>query len=117
MRKKISQIISFILSLCIWVPYSAALATSGIDNPIDAETIQDLITAILKIIVAVGAPVAVLFLIFSGFKFVTAQGNKNKIAEAREYFIGTLVGIVILLGAEILATIVKGTVAQLQQGL
>jgi len=88
-----------------------------IDNPIKAKTIQQLIEEVLKIVVAVGTPIAVLFLIYSGFKFVFAQGNSDKLGEAREMFLWTIVGIAILLGAQLLSTIVKGTIDQLKTGL
>lgn len=89
----------------------------GIGNPIGTDSIQGLVSAILDVIVAIGTPIAVVFLIFSGFKFVFARGNSSKLTEARETFIWTIVGIVILLGARLLSEVVKGTVEQLGAGI
>ncbi|MBU1557798.1 pilin [Patescibacteria group bacterium] len=93
------------------------VAGGGIKNPIGVDSIQELIDAILQIVIAIGTPVAVLFLIYAGFKFVTAQGNPAKVGEAREYFMWTLVGIVILLGASLLSSVVSGTIDQLGSGI
>lgn len=89
----------------------------GIRNPIGVNSIQKLVSSVLEILVVAGTPIAVLFLIFSGFKFITAQGNSTKITEAKQYFMWTLVGIVILLGAEVLAKVVEGTIEQLGHNL
>jgi len=93
------------------------VANAKIDNPIASTTIEALIASILKIIIAVGTPIAILFLIFSGFKFVMARGKPDGIKDAREMFIWTLVGIAILLGASLLAEIVRGTIDQLGTGI
>jgi len=97
----------------------AGSSTSGISNPLQGsiDSVQDLISAILKIVVALGAPISVLFLVYSGFKFITAQGKSDEIRKAREYFMWTLVGIAILLGAQLLSNIIKGTIDQLGTGL
>ena len=91
------------------------LATAvKIDNPLgNINSIPDLISAILGAIVAIGAPIAVLFLIYAGFMFVTARGNDTRLAKAKETLMWTIVGIVILLGAELLSEVVKGTIEQL----
>ena len=93
------------------------VANAKIDNPIASTTIEALIASILKIIIAVGTPIAILFLIFSGFKFVMARGKPDGIKDAREMFIWTLVGIAILLGASLLAKIIEGTINQLGTGI
>lgn len=88
-----------------------------IDNPINVDSIPDFITAILGAIVAIGAPIAVLFLIYAGFLFVTARGNDTKLTEAKQFLTWTIVGIVILLGAQLLSEIVRGTIQQLGKGI
>jgi len=88
-----------------------------IENPIKAQSINQLIQEIIKIVIAIGTPIAVLFLIYSGFKFVVARGNSGKLADARKTFLLVLVGIVILLGASVLSAVIKGTVQQLGAGI
>ncbi len=59
-------------------------------------------------------PIAVLAIIYSGFLFVTAGGNDGKLKEAKEKFYCVLIGIAILLGAEILSKVIENTVTSLK---
>lgn len=61
----------------------------------------------------IGLPVAVVFLVYVGFKFVAAQGNAEKIKEARRNLLNTIIGIAIFLGAWTIATVIANTMAQL----
>lgn len=82
-------------------------------NPISANSFQDLIQKILKIVVDIGVPVATLFIIYSGFLFIKAQGNPEKLKEAKETFFWTIVGTAVLLGAWVLAQAIAGTIKSL----
>ena len=110
---------STLLFLVMTIPLKvlAANTKTKITNPINAKSIDDLIKMILKIVIAIGTPVAVLFLIYSGFKFVMARGKPTELEDARKTFRWTLVGIAILLGASVLAAVIKGTVNQLGAGI
>lgn len=88
-----------------------------LENPISVDSIEALISEILKIVVAIGTPIAVIFLMYSGFKFVMAQGNDAKLKEAKEMLTWTIVGIVVLLGASLISTVISGTINQLKVGL
>jgi len=89
----------------------------GLHNPISSPSISLLIASIVQIILFVLTPIAILYLIYAGFLFVAARGNPTKLVDARKNLIWTLVGIVILLGATVLSTIIKNTVAGLGAGL
>ncbi len=108
---------STLLFFIIAVPLEAAGTASKIKNPIKAQSINQLIQEIIKIFIAIGTPIAVLFLIYSGFKFVMARGNSEKLIDARKTFLWILVGIAILLGASVLSAVIKGTVQQLGAGI
>lgn len=84
-----------------------------IKNPIGVDSIQDLITKILDIMVQIGTPIAVLFIIYSGFLFVVARGNPEKINHAKEVFLYAIIGTVLLLGAFAISEIIKNTVNQI----
>lgn len=53
------------------------------DNPISATSLTEFINDILDIVLKIAVPVIVLFIIFAGFQFVTAQGNEEKLKRAR----------------------------------
>lgn len=86
---------------------------AGLTNPLGVKTISGFLELILKIIVQVGTPVAVLFIIYSGFLFVTARGDTGQITKAKETFMWTIVGTLILFGANLLGTILTNTATQL----
>lgn len=91
------------------------LCDGGICNPL-GET-NDLGALILKIvdgIAQIGYYVVVLFIIYSGFKFVKARGNDKELADAKQTFLYTVIGAAILLGATLLANVIDGTVNELK---
>lgn len=94
-----------------------AVGEAKLTNPIGTNSIQVLVDRILDIIIAIGTPIAVLFMIYAGFKFVWARGKPAELEDARKTLMWTIVGIVILLGAELLSNVVSGTITQLGSGL
>ena len=54
------------------------------------------------------------FLFLSGFKFVTAQGSQDKLTEAKKTFWYTIVGALILIGANTIIQVVQGIIKGLQ---
>jgi hypothetical protein len=78
-------------------------------------TLTDLFTAIAeKILLPIGGVIAVLAFIWSGFMFVTAQGDEKKITDARTALLYTAVGTLILLGATVIAKVLETTVQSLE---
>lgn len=84
-----------------------------IKNPINVNSINGLVKTILEGIIKIGIPIVALAIIYSGFLFVTAQGRPEKIKEAKNAFLYTLVGAAILLGSWALAQLISDTVLAL----
>ncbi len=70
-------------------------------------------TVINKIILPIGGILAVLAFIYSGFLYVTAQGNPNKISKANTSLLFTAIGTAVLLGAWVISDVICGTINQL----
>ena len=106
------------LSLATLLPSvaSAACAPGELCNPLRYTEIGLLIRDILGIVVYIGFFIAIFFIIYSGYLFVTAAGNVEKIKEARHNFMWTIIGVAILLGAQALSYLVLGTVQQVAPG-
>lgn len=89
-----------------------------IDNPlakVGVGSIQDLLTVILNsIIIPIGGIIAVLAFIYSGFQYVMAQGDENKIATAHRTLLYTAIGTAVLLGSAVIANVLTATVNQLK---
>jgi hypothetical protein len=89
---------------------SGGATSYQVQNPLAASSFCGLIQNLLQAALAIGIPIAVLFLVYAGFKFVLAQGNPEKLREARSNFLWTIIGIGIFLGAWLLADLVVNTV-------
>lgn len=82
----------------------------GIPNPIAADNITELFKAIIDILLVFAVPLIVFFILYAGFSYVTARGNAEKITKAHMALLYALIGGVLILGAEVLITVIQGTV-------
>lgn len=106
--------ITYFFSLFALVPQITFAAIEKLDNPTPGiTTLYDFVKEILTIIVKIGIPIATIFIIWSGFLFLTAQGDEAQLKKAKHSFVWACVGTAVLLGAWLLATAIKGTVDQL----
>ena len=90
-----------------------------ISNPLGSPdmTIWDLVDIVINLVQAVMIPIVVLFLIYAGFLFVTAQGNETKLTKAKTVLMYTIIGTAIIIGAEALSLLIQGTIDQLRTGI
>lgn len=65
---------------------------------------------ILQITFGIFAAVAVLMIVISGLNFITAQGNPQETAKARNTIIYSVIGLVIALSAETIVSFAIGKV-------
>ena len=87
----------------------------GLTNPLNKiDSLPAFLDAILRAVVEIGTIVLTLALVYVGFKFVTAQGNQEKLSSARSALMWTVIGGLILLGAQTLGLVIRGTVESLQ---
>jgi len=88
-----------------------------VTNPLGGiNSFCGLIKALLTAVISIGIPIAVLFIVYAGFKFVLARGNSGELQKARENLMYTLIGIAIFLGAWLLAMVIANTVNALGAG-
>ncbi len=87
--------------------------TFTLADPLGNKNFCQLVKSLLDIILAIGIPVAVLFLVWSGFKFILARGRPTELEVARKNFYYVIIGIAVFLGAWTLAGIISTTVQSL----
>lgn len=75
-------------------------------NPLSFGTIQELLTAILNIMIIVSTPIVVIFIIYSGFLYVTARGDVEQVKQAARSLTYGIIGGVIIVGAVAIVRIV-----------
>ncbi len=107
-----------IINVVLTSPFLVKAATGGetgesssIPNPLgDTATFSELILKITNIVLKIGYPIAVIFIIYSGFLFVTARGSEEKLKTAKRTFLWAILGTAVLLGATVLAEAIKATI-------
>lgn len=111
MKTKITAIIlSFILII------APIFVFAQIQNPLKTGTsIPQLLSTILNGVVRVGAVVAIFMFIYTGFLFVQAQGNPEGLKKAKSAFFNTCIGVAVLLGAQLIASLIVGTINSIKQ--
>ena len=63
------------------------------------------------ILVEIIAPIVItLALLWSGFMFIAAQGNNDKLIEARRNFLYVVAGSILLIGAYLILEVILNTV-------
>jgi heme/copper-type cytochrome/quinol oxidase subunit 2 len=92
----------------------AAGGPTKFPNPIQATSLSGLLRDLLKIVIALGAIVVVFFLILAGFKYVTARGDTKQIESAHATLTWTVIGGMVVLGAQVIADAIQGTVNELR---
>lgn len=92
-------------------PVQCGSGHCAVSNPLGGTTsVCGLLKNLFNGAVAILIPVAVLFIIWSGFQFVLAQGNSKQLQKARKNFMFTVIGIAVFLGAWLLADVIAATV-------
>ncbi len=118
---------SLVVGACLYMPLLAGAApsnpgpnpnlpTTGItnqyklNNPIKVDSIQELLNLILKLVIIIATPIVVLFIVFAGFKYVTARGNASQVEEATKALTYAIIGGVLIIGAVAISEIIKNLV-------
>lgn len=110
-RMKFLEQIFFIVAVFILTTPMVVFAQFKSPLKEGLETVDGFVSALLKAVITVAFPIAVLVIVYSGFLFVTAQGNSEKLEKAKTNFIWTIIGVGVLLGAFALSKLLEGTIA------
>ena len=110
----VSMVALPVISLAQDVDGDLSGGATTITNPLkNVNTINGLIKKILIGVIKIGIPIIALALVYSGFLFVSAVGKPDKLKEAKDAFLYTLIGAAILLGSWAIAQLISETVLQL----
>lgn len=90
-----------------------------LDNPLgDVNTLYDFVVLVLNdVVLPIGSVVVVLFIIYTGFLFVTARGNPEKIESAKRTLLWVVIGTAILLGSVVISEVIDNTLHQIAPSL
>jgi len=105
-----------VLCLGVGLLYPLLLWGNGgrITNPVKVGSFPELLHVILdEILIPIGTILVIMAFIYSGFLYVTAQGNQEKIKAAHQGFLWTAVGALVLLGSWAISQVICETVQEI----
>ena len=109
-HKKVSKF--NILVLLLLSPL-ISFAQGSVPNPLGPTGPNDIPTFLNSLfadIVKIGAVVLAFYIVYSGYLFVSAQGNEQALQKAKDSFKWVLIGGAILLGAQVLSSAILTTI-------
>lgn len=87
------------------------------DQDIDTEdTLSDAANTIINLLSIVVAAAAVIFIIIGGVKYVTSNGNQEKVTQAKNTILYAIIGLVIVIFAQTILNFVVGGVNDAIEG-
>ncbi len=83
-------------------------------NPLGTgTTLEVFLQRILAVVIRVGSIVVILMLVYTGYSFVAARGAPAEIENAKKMLLWTVIGALILLGAQAIASGILATIQAL----
>lgn len=80
-----------------------------LQNPLQVNSIGDAVNKGVEIFSYIAILVAVIMIIYVGLKFIMAQGKPDKLKEAGKWLGAIVIGVVIILGARLMISIIINT--------
>jgi Type IV secretion system pilin len=80
-------------------------------NPLSVNSLEELLVAILNILIVLATPIVVFFIIYAGYLYATARGNAAQVEQATRALTYSIIGGVLIIGAVAIAEIIKNLVA------
>ena len=107
-KNKLSYSVSIVIWMLIFSPRFVFGAT--LSNWTNSDTLVEYVTLILDAVLKMGGLVVVMLLVYAGFLFVIAQGNDQKLEEAKKSLTWVIVGAAIILGGWAVTEVIINTV-------
>lgn len=95
----------FVLNYPAW--YNGLECTNGAVQIKDINEIWVIVLNIVQWIIITAGYVALIFIIWSGFQYITAQGESSKIEAAKSSMLSAIIGLVIALASVMIVNTVQ----------
>jgi hypothetical protein len=86
---------------------------ASFDNPLASSLIMQLLRGFVAGVIYVGTPAVAVFMAWSGFLFISARADPQRLTKAKHMFVQSVFAAVLLLGIWTIATLVGNTLAGL----
>lgn len=114
MKKYFASISAFVVTTLIPIfVFAQEKVSIELKNPLASKSVSEVMLSFFKILVELGAVVVTLAIIYAGFLFVMARGNPEELKKAKSTLFWTITGALVLLGAQVIASIIENTIKKL----
>ncbi len=86
-----------------------------IKNPLRVDSITEFLVAVIEIILIFATPIIVIYIMYAGFLFVTANGEPDQLEKARNALMFAIIGGVIILGVFLIIEIIQNTLVDIRR--
>ena len=112
MRNLNSKISLAVLTGIIMPTFSFAACNSSGNGVTLCEgnvDVADIIVKVTKWVLGITGAVAVLLIIWGGFQYITAAGNEKRVESAKQTLTYAVIGLIVILLAQVIVTLVGNT--------
>jgi len=106
----VSRFIKIIFAIIILIPIFlsiSGIAHGIIENPLEYDTLEDIIEAIIRFIRDIALVIAPIMLLVTGLYFLASGGNPEKVTKAKKMLLYILLGLLVILMAEGLVYLIR----------
>jgi len=76
-------------------------------------SVGEVVTAILAVLPTIAIPIAGIYLVYSGYLFVSSTGDTKQLEAAKTAFFNAVIGTALIVGASVIVSTVSSTVSGL----
>ena len=106
------RVFKAIINLGLAVPISA-LAFTAPPGFSTLGSVGAIVEAVLKVLPTIAIPIAGIYLVYSGYLFVSSTGDTKQLDSAKTAFYNAVIGTALIVGASIIVSTVSSTVSGL----
>lgn len=104
------SIVITVMLIAVYVP-TLVFAQAAFNCNLKDCQLTAFVSNLLKGAVTLALPFVAVYIIYSGFLFVFAQGNQEKLSRAKENFLWVILGSCLILGSWMFAELLASTAA------
>jgi len=115
MKKTIASLLLIMIAGMFFSPTALVLAqeedgTTVLENPLNIDSIEDLIQNIVDWIFKIALIVAPLMIIIGAFIFLTSGGNMEKVTQGKNIIKWSVIGLAIIVGSKAIIALIKNII-------
>ena len=86
-------------------------SVATLTNPLKVNSLGDLVKSGIQVFSYIAVLVGVLMFVVVGLQYILARGNPQKMKDASKWLLGIVIGVAIVIGANVAITIVISTLS------